>query len=208
MVIEAFLSAAATVSGLLHSPALASRWAEPSALAEFRVSGLAGHLARGVFTVETYLARPVPAGEPIDATTYFLSVADGSDLASERNRQIRQRGEADAGPSADDLVTRYDAALARLAADLPALDGRRPVPMVGGQVLTLDQCLITRLVELLVHADDLAVSLDVQTPAVDDEAADLVVTVLARTARRRHGTVPVLRTLARHERGGARIAAF
>ena len=56
--------------------------------------------------------------------------------------------------------------------------------------------------------NDLAVSLDVETPAFDDEAADLVVTVLARTARSRHGTVPVLRGLARHERSGARIAAF
>jgi uncharacterized protein (TIGR03083 family) len=208
MVTEAFLSAATTVSGLLRSSALTSRWTEPSALREFRISGLAGHLARAVFNVETYLARPLPAGVPMDAVSYFLEAADGTDLTSADNRQIRERGEADAGPSADDLVARYDAALARLAAELPALDGARPVPMVGGRVLTLDECLITRLVELLVHADDLAVSLDVPTPDFDDEAADLVVTALARTARRRHGTVPVLRGLARHERGGARIAAF
>ena len=69
MVTEAFLSAATTVSGLLHSPALTSRWTEPSALREFRISGLAGHLARAVFNVETYLARPLPAGGARRATS-------------------------------------------------------------------------------------------------------------------------------------------
>ena len=48
MVIEAYLSAAGTVAELLRSPALADAWSAPSALAEFRVSGLAGHLGRGV----------------------------------------------------------------------------------------------------------------------------------------------------------------
>jgi uncharacterized protein (TIGR03083 family) len=208
MVSEAYLSAATTVSALLHSPALPARWTGPSALAEFRVSGLAGHLARGVFNVETYLARPVPSGTTTDAAGYFLAVTGDADLSSEPNRQIRERGEADAGPSAEDLAARYDAGLARLVVDLPGMPESRPVPMIGGNVLSLGECLITRLVELLVHADDLAASIGVPTPDFSDEPADLVVTVLARIARRRHGTVPVLRALARHERAGARIAAF
>jgi Mycothiol maleylpyruvate isomerase N-terminal domain len=209
MVTDAFLSAAATVADLLRSPALATSWRSPSALAEFRVSGLAGHLARGVFTVERYLAAPAPAGGPTtDAAGYFVAVSGDPDLSSESNRQIRDRGELDAGTGPDDLAGRYDAALARLAAELPGIPPDRPMPMVAGHVLSLSDCLLTRLVELLVHADDLAVSIGVAPPAFADEPAELVVSVLARAARRRHGTAPVLRALARRERALGSISAF
>ncbi|GGR10006.1 hypothetical protein [Streptomyces aurantiogriseus] len=60
--ISAFLNTAEVASGLLRSPVLAERWERPSALAQFRVSGLAGHLARAVFNVERWLAEPPPAG--------------------------------------------------------------------------------------------------------------------------------------------------
>src|SRR5687768_8758385 len=122
MTIKAYLSAAGTVSGLLRAPELAGRWGEPSVLPEFRVSGLAGHLARGVFNVETYLNAPPPAGPPtVDAAGYFFALTDAdSDPESEANRLIRERGEADAGRGAADLAGRYDAALARLADRLPA----------------------------------------------------------------------------------------
>jgi uncharacterized protein (TIGR03083 family) len=206
MVIEAYLSAAGTVAALLRVPELAARWDEPSALPGFRVGGLAGHLARGVFTVEKYLAAAPPDGPPtVDAAGYFL-VATDTDPESETNRQIRARGAADAGAGPDDLAGRYDAALARLAGTLPGLDPARPVPMVAGHVLTLADCLVTRMVELLVHADDLAVSLDVEPPAFGDRPAELVIAALARGARRRHGTAPVLRALARRERASGPIA--
>ncbi|HEU4349658.1 MAG TPA: maleylpyruvate isomerase N-terminal domain-containing protein, partial [Actinoplanes sp.] len=121
---------------------------------------------------------------------------------------IRERGELDAGCGPADLAERYRAALARLAVELPGIPPDRPIPMVAGHVLTLPECLLTRLVELLVHADDLAVSIGVPTPQFADEPADLVVSVLARVARRRHGTTPVLRALARRERATGSIAAF
>lgn len=206
--IEAYLSAAGTVAGLLRVPELARRWDEPSALPGFRVGGLAGHLARGVFTVEKYLSAAPPDGPPTtDAAGYFL-VATDADPESAANRQIRARGEADAGAGPDDLAARYDAALARLAGTLPGMDPARPVPMVAGHVLALADCLVTRMVELLVHADDLAVSLDVPPPVFADAPADAVVAALARAARRRHGTAPVLRALARRERAAGPIAAL
>ncbi|MDQ0911533.1 hypothetical protein QFZ22_007518 [Streptomyces canus] len=62
--ISAFLDTAGVASVLLRSPVLAERWERPSALDRFRVSGLAGHLARAVLNVERWLAEPVPAGRP------------------------------------------------------------------------------------------------------------------------------------------------
>jgi uncharacterized protein (TIGR03083 family) len=198
-----FLGAAARVAPLLRAPELASRWTEPSALADFQNSGLAGHLARAVFNIERYLQAPVLAGVPmVDAVTYF-GMASGPEV----DRAVRDRGEQDAAGGPADLADRYDAARARLTGQLAYLPKDRPVLMFG-HVLPLRECVLTRLVELVVHADDLAVSLGVPTPEVGEEAADLVVTTLGRISRRRHGTLPVLRALSRSERAPANVSAF
>jgi uncharacterized protein (TIGR03083 family) len=210
MVTNVYLRAASAVGALLRSPALPARWSGPSALAEFRVSGLAGHLARGLFTVESYLDAAVPPGAAvIDAVAYFGSVLDDTtDVSTAANQAVRTRGEQDAGDGPTDLADRYDAALARLADRLPGLSDDLPVLTAGRFVLPLRECLVTRLVELLVHADDLAVSLDVPAPAFPPEATDLVVSALACFAVRRHGGTAVLRTLARRERATGPVAAF
>jgi hypothetical protein len=194
MAIDSYLSAATTVSTLLRSPSLAEAWDQPSALPEFRIGGLAGHLARAVFTTEGYVAAEVPP--------HFVLVDAGIYLG------LLETMTPEAGTGPGDLIARYDAALDRLRATLPTLGEDRPVPMLAGHVLPLRECLVTRMLELLVHADDLAVSLGEPTPEFDEEAADLVVTLLARFARRRHGLPAMLRALARRERAGESIAAF
>ena len=52
-------------------------------------------------------------------------------------------------------------------------------------VLTLDDYLGTRLVELCVHVDDLAVSLGEPAPPLPEEATGLAVRILVDVARRR-----------------------
>ncbi|MFG1604110.1 maleylpyruvate isomerase N-terminal domain-containing protein [Actinoplanes sp. NPDC049265] len=203
--IEAYLSAARAVSGLLHSPAVDVMWEQPSALTGFRVSGLAGHLARAVFTVEGYLAAPPPVAPELVTAEIYLSVIGA--LTDDDNRRIVDRGEADAGSGPDDLRERYDAALGRLGMVLPTLPPSHPMPMFGGNVLPLRDCLVTRLVELLIHADDLAVSLNVATPAFADEATEPVLALLLGHAHRRHGTAALLRAFTRAERA-APIPAF
>ncbi|MDQ3879299.1 MAG: hypothetical protein M3290_13275, partial [Actinomycetota bacterium] len=53
---------------------------------------------------------------------------------------------------------------------------------------------------LLVHTDDLAVSIGVPTPEPRPEAADAAIANLVSVARRRHGDTAVLRALTRRER--------
>jgi hypothetical protein len=211
MVKDAYLSTAAAVGRLLRSPELAQRWDSPSALAEFSVRGLAGHLARAVFTTDAYLSAEVPPGATMtDAADYVARAlgAGTADLATPLNTSIRDRGEEDAAGGPADLADRYDDALSRVAARIADLREEHPVFTGGRLVLPLRECLVTRLIELVVHADDLAVSLGVTTPDVDPEAADLVLTALVRISRRRHGTLPVLRALSRSERSTGPIAAF
>jgi hypothetical protein len=72
MVATIFVDAAAAVAPLLRSSDLVAGWSRPSALPEFGISGLAGHLARAVLNVERYLAAPVPPDAPkLGAVTYF-----------------------------------------------------------------------------------------------------------------------------------------
>jgi hypothetical protein len=208
---DLFLAAAEVVAPLLRAPELAARWHEASALAEFRTSGLAGHTARAVLNVERYLDAEVPAGaSALDAVSYFLT-ASGPDVenpASTMNQSIRERGEQEAAGGPQALADAYDGVRARLADRLPGLPGDRPVLMFGRYVLPLHECLLTRLVEIVVHADDLAVTLGLPMPDFGDDVEDLVIATLARIARRRHGTLPVLRALARRERAPSTVAAF
>jgi hypothetical protein len=74
--------------------------------------------------------------------------------------------------------------------------------------MTVDDLLITRMMELAVHSDDLAVSVGIATPALPQSAVDTVVDLLSRLAVRRHGPTAVLRALSRAERAPDTIAAF
>ena len=63
----------------------------------------------------------------------------------------------------------------------------------------LDDFLQTRLVELVVHADDLAVSVGAAA-TLSGAAAGAAIDALVTTARAAHGDIAVLRALARRER--------
>jgi hypothetical protein len=74
--------------------------------------------------------------------------------------------------------------------------------------MRLDDLLVTRMMELAVHADDLAVSVGIETPALPPTSVETVVDLLSRLALRRHGPTAVLRALSRAERAPATITAF
>ena len=194
-----FLEAAVTAVELLGRPELAAQWDSPSALAELRTAGLAGHLLRGILTVEHYLDEAQPSEPPISAAAYYSSLGLSPDPDDPTNRQVRERGELEAGAGAVDLALRASLATDRLLARLPAEPPERCVRVIGGLVLRLDDYLATRVVELCLHFDDLAVSLglEVELPA---QAAELAIETLLDVARSRHGDLAVLRALARRER--------
>ena len=207
--ITQFLAAARAVAPLLRSPELAEAWAKPSALAEFRVSGLAGHLAGQVGNIPRFLDAPVPADAAVmEAVGYYSQHGAEVDVYSDNNTRIRVLSEQHAGPSAPALAARYDATVESVAARLTGLSESTLVLMFNQWVLPLDQCLLTRILELVVHADDLAVSIGVPTPAFPADVVDATTITLARIAVARRGALPVLRALSRHERADAVASAF
>lgn len=207
---EDFLAVGASAAQLLREPAVAEAWSKPSALQEFSVSGLAGHLAYQVLAIPEIAAAPLPTEQVISVLDHYDRVewidADPQDEISVR---IRSGGEHIAAGGPVVLADRLDAALEELRAMLPTT-ADRPVriSLWGPWSLMLDDMLLTRLMELAVHSDDLAVSVALPTPDLPPTAVEAVVELLTRLSVRRHGATAVLRTLARAERAPRSIAAF
>ena len=208
---EAYLDAAATAAGLLGDPAVAGAWDAPSALPGFRVSGLAGHLARQIMIVPRLLAMGEPNGTPVITLMahYARATWIGASVDADVNVSTRRGGEEEAANGSAALTALAHATVGRLRGTLRAEPAGRLVTVPWGPwALSLDDFLTTRLLEIAVHSDDLAVSVGVPTPPLDPPALDPVLALLTRLAVRRHGQAAVLRALSRAERAPATIAAI
>jgi hypothetical protein len=202
-----YLAVADSAVALLKDPAVASTWAEPSALEDFSVGGLAFHLANQIFHVLD--ASPSPGPAISLAENYARAAWVGKGASHEVNVGIRQRSENDATEGVSTLISQVEAALA----DVRSLIAEAPEDLIvhierAGWDLTFDDFLTTRLMELVVHSDDLAVSVGVPTPPVPESAASTVVALLSRIAVRRHGATAVIRALSRAERAPSTISAL
>jgi hypothetical protein len=207
---ELYLTAAASAAALIATPQVAAAWQEPSALPRLSVQGLAGHLAAQIFFVPQVLSDPPPTEEVITIHEYYARASwIGSDLDDAFNVGIRTSGEKAAtdGPTA--LAARADAAVQKLSIELPDAPSR-PVRRSswGPFSISLDDFVTSRLLEIVVHSDDLAYSVGLPAPELPAEAIETVVDLLSRIALRRHGVTNVLRALTRAERAPASISAL
>ncbi|MCX4880972.1 maleylpyruvate isomerase N-terminal domain-containing protein [Streptomyces sp. NBC_00847] len=116
-----------------------------------------------------------------------------------RGGRIRQGVEATAADGLAALHARVREALGRLRDEVPKAAATRPVrvPSWGDWSLGLDDFLLTRLMELVVHADHPACSGGLVAPRFPERVSAPVVELLARLAVRRHGTVATLPRRAR-----------
>lgn len=83
----------------------------------------------------------------------------------------------------------------------PIHDMRPAVPAA----VRLDDFLRTRVVELVVHGDDLAASVALDPVPASTETTSVAMEVLLHTARAAHGDLAVIRALARKERTAAGV---
>lgn len=198
MIRSAFIEASQLAIDLIASDVVAEKWTSPSALSGYDIAGLSGHFGRGLGTPLIYLAEPVPADEDvITPGQYFASVeSDDDDL----HTAIRARGQAAAAAGQGELVAELDRTLNTLTIRLDDEPFDRQIPVFGGHVMFLDEYLVTRLVELLVHGDDLAVSVGVPSLDWPGEATDLVLATLVETAAIKHGPSALITALSRRER--------
>lgn len=197
---RAFLDASEVSRDVLAREEVHEAWDRPSALAGMSVGALAGHLVRATGSVLRYLDRPEPTGTPIGPAEYYVRALETFDLSAQTHVDVRQKGEEEAAVGYEALVARLEEALQRLEERLDKEPEHRLVKVFKDLVLRLDDYLVTRIVEIVVHTDDLAASVSIQTPHFDASTLDLVIGNLVDVARVRHGDMAVLRALARRER--------
>jgi len=206
----AYLAAARAATELVAHPAVTAAWQQPSALARMSVGAVACHLTGQLAFVARVLEDP-PATQPeIPLLDYYSRVGWlGQGLDHPFHLRV-QRGEEKAaadGPAR--MIEQARQWLAEVEAGLPGTPAR-PVhlPRWGDWSIALDDFVTNRLMELIVHCDDLAVSVGLPTPEFPPEATDTVAVLLTRLAVQRYGPLPVLRALSRSERAPENIAAI
>lgn len=194
---------------LVASPAVAAAWDRESALPGMTVGGLTRHLVSQPECAVEFLGTSPPAHvQTVSLMDYYARVDWlGAPVEAEENTSIRDDFNELAAPGASDSL----AILERSRSELPtAISAAGPTTYVPWQdcALNRDDFLVCRLLEIVVHTDDLSVSLDLSTPRFDPEVLDPVLGLMAALSQRRHGQDSVVRSLARSERATGSISAF
>ena len=206
---SAVSAAVAQVMDLVGSAEVAAAWAQESALPGMTVGGLARHLVSQVECAVEFLTTPGPPDAPVltlvghyDQADWWRAPVDAAENTSIRDdfNQMGLVGHADCVKVL--AGSREDLGLAIGAAGL--------VTYVPWQdcALPTEDFLVVRLMEIVVHADDLACSVGLPPPAFGPEVLEPVLAVLAALAARRRGQTVVLRALSRHERAAGSVSAF
>ncbi|MER7045137.1 maleylpyruvate isomerase family mycothiol-dependent enzyme [Streptomyces jumonjinensis] len=125
----------------------------PTRLGEWTVRDLSAHLSMVLGMLLRHLDRPAPREAEIALLDWPFSTADAATAVDEATRGLA--AEADPG----ELFARV---AERIGPELAKTPGDRPVPTRSGP-LRLDDFMVTRCVELIVHTDDLndATGLDI-----------------------------------------------
>ncbi|MFC4337500.1 maleylpyruvate isomerase N-terminal domain-containing protein [Salininema proteolyticum] len=207
---DLFLSTAEVYLDYLERPAVAAKWTEPSALDEFTVAGLAGHTSSQITSAAAALAAEGDERPGKDLFDHYAQAAWATTgIDSEANTGIRDSGENLAAAGHKELCATTREALEQVRTALPSAPAdSRGATSTWDYTLPLDDYLVTRTVELVVHGDDLAHSLPADPPAYPQAAYDLTFHVLTRLAAARHGNSALIGALARSERAPGTVAAF
>jgi Mycothiol maleylpyruvate isomerase N-terminal domain len=203
--VDAYLGAVDWLRGLLGRAEVAAAWPEPSAIAGYTVGGVASHAVHSVLWLEQLLKNVEPVGlRTVTTLEYFgPNRIEGSDDADPFSASLRAAAEAFAqtGPEIVNAacITARDE-LVGLLTDASVARAVSVVRVPGGQV-PLGEYLRTRVLEIVVHGDDVACSVAGMTvvgPPPDSMAT--CIDVCLELARARAGDLPVLRAFTRRER--------
>jgi hypothetical protein len=201
----AFLRTGADLLTLAGTPEVADNWYRPSALERMSVGAVAAH---GLGILEHILndcERPEPATPRLLGIVEYTRSArldKREDLDMPGHALIIGGAERMAADGPAPLLARAAAWLDDLTWVLPAMDPDKHVylprlpPMSG----PLAMMVANRTNELVVHMDDLAVSVGLPTPPIVPGAAAMALTVLVSVARKTNSDLEVIRAMARAER--------
>jgi hypothetical protein len=207
---DAFLAAARVAADLVRRPQVTDGWAEDSACVGMSVGGLACHLISQLDNTVRLLRAgrsdlpPIPLVDHYSSAGWVRGTVD-----DEANVGIREDSNAQAAAGPDALLSNVSRRLEELPAALASVGPADPVLIAWqGWSLTAHDFLVTRMMEIVVHSDDLAASIGVDTPEFPDSVITPVLGLLTGVAVRRHGATAVVRALTRPQRATDSIAAL
>jgi hypothetical protein len=199
---QVWLDAADAALSFVEDPRVGERWADPSSLPGMTVGALAGHLVQsGVLQAGNGLVvGEPPAGAPITAAKMYSWIP--LDLASPVHETVRALAASQMVEGREDLIERGRASWRQSEALLAEASLSRVVahPVTPTLPITLGEFLRTRILELVVHVDDLAHSIGVEDPPIDQRGIDITCQLGIEINVERYGSAAVLRALFRRDR--------
>ncbi len=202
------------MGGLVASDKVGRRWTGPSTLELMTVGAVAGHMflvlrrvgqrAEGIHPGRPDgTQRPSPPSSAGHWT--WLRVGNADDLNGPEHRQVRLDAEHVADWGWEAVRNAYQERIEKVSL---LLGGDYPAEVqISGHTLSFLGYLATRVVELVVHADDLACSVDLEAKP-PRAAVDIAIQTMVEAARSVHGDLAVLRALTRPERSPDTISVF
>lgn len=204
----AFLTAALIALDLIRRSEVRDQWTTSSALPKMSVGALACHLGRQTVLAAELLptATDVRPLDYVDAHYHQAAWVKSSSPDDPSNDRSHADAEAKLGVLAlNDRTSEALESVRHLLSDNIAQD----VVLIPWQGWSLQRAdfFLTRMLEIVVHSDDLAVSVGIPTPEFPDEVFAPVRELLLRLTVDRHGQSAVISTLTRRERS-QEISAF
>lgn len=203
-----FPVAASVALDLIRRREVRERWLMASALPKMSVGALACHLGRQVTRAAELLPTATDVAPLECVEEHYHRAAWVMSTSPDDASNDRSTDDAEAVLGLAALADRSAEALEEVRCLLVARDAADVVLIPWqGWSLRRDDFLLTRMLEIVVHTDDLALSVDVRTPEFPAEVFAPVRDLLVRLAVKRHGQSRVIGALSRSERTQT-IAAF
>ncbi len=217
-----WVESCAALLTLVDDTAVGDRWDAPSCLPGMTIGALCGHvIASGIFEVESRVTQAAAAGNDAVTPSYSGPLVtapptrtDGramtaanlhalvpTDDGNAAHRAVEAAAAEQAENGMEDLVSRGRIAFATARVAVERTD---PDVVVDcwGVPLSFEEFLRTRIVEMVVHAEDLADSIGLESSGLPDEAKEVACNIGIEAAIRRNGPTAVLRALFRSDRHG------
>ncbi len=207
--VDAYLAAVDWLRVILGRAEVASAWSEPSVVAQYTVGGLAAHAVHGIVWLEQLLADAEPVGlRPVGVGEFFGLNRVDHDVDPEIPEDpfpaaLRAAAEGFAQTGIDAVRASLVASRDQVVGLLAEAPASRAVPVIrvsGGQV-PLSDYLRTRVLEVVVHGDDLVCSVPgLVAPEPPPASMAVSLDVCLELAEARVGGLAALRGFTRRER--------
>ena len=211
-VAQAFREAADAFGEIVVRPEVGRFWDQPSALEGYSVGAIVGHVNAGIGWLGPLLDAPAQSDLRPSSRDDLLRFFHGLKLdLGEAERDpihdvLRDKFERAAGHGWESNRDKFLGLAERLTSRLEGESAERLLDLRPFEplILRLGDFLPTRILELVVHGDDLATSVGIDAP-LPENAATVAIDLMMAVARTGHGDLAVVRALARRERADSSV---